>query len=121
MPGKRGGGGGRGARPPWSRGRWRGAPLGRLAVVGLLLQIVQFGGIYGGFALGVPVGLSALVMLGLAPLVTTALSIAGGHERGDARLWTGLAIGAAGVAISLGPELGNPRVGAGGAASVVRH
>src|ERR671931_2908790 len=35
-------------------GRWRGAPLGRLAVVALLLQIVQFGGIYGGFALGVP-------------------------------------------------------------------
>ena len=38
-------------------GLWRGAPLGRLAVVGLLLQIVQFGGVYGGFALGVPAGL----------------------------------------------------------------
>ena len=29
-------------------GRWRGAPLGRLAVIGVLLQIVQFGGVYGG-------------------------------------------------------------------------
>ena len=49
------------------RGRWRGAPLGRLAVAGLLLQVVQFGGVYGGFALGVPAALSALVMLGLSP------------------------------------------------------
>jgi drug/metabolite transporter (DMT)-like permease len=100
-------------------GRWRGAPLGRLAVIGLLLQVVQFGGIYGGFALGVPAGLGALVMLGLAPLVTTGLSIAGGQERGDARLWAGLAVGVAGVAISLAPELGTARVGAGVALTVV--
>src|SRR6185503_3746040 len=57
-------------------GRWRGAPLGRLAVAGILLQVVQFGGVYGGFALGVPAALSALVMLGLSPLVTTALAVA---------------------------------------------
>jgi drug/metabolite transporter (DMT)-like permease len=94
-------------------GRWRGAPLGRLAIVGVLLQVVQFGGIYGGFALGVPAALGALVMLGLSPLVTTALSIAGGQERGDARLWAGLAVGVAGVAISLAPELGSARVGMG--------
>jgi drug/metabolite transporter (DMT)-like permease len=94
-------------------GRWRGAPLGRLAVVGLLLQIVQFAGIYGGFALGVPAALSALVMLGLSPLVTTGLAVASGQERADARLWAGLAVGVAGVAISLAPELGNARVGAG--------
>ena len=95
------------------RGRWRGAPLGRLAVVGLLLQIVQFAGIYGGFALGVPTALSALVMLGLSPLVTTGLAVASGQERADARLWAGLAVGVAGVAISLAPELGTARVGAG--------
>src|SRR6185312_15404758 len=95
------------------RGRWRGAPLGRLAVLGVVLHVVQFGGIYGGFALGVPAGLSALVMLGLSPLVTTGLAIAGGQEHGDARLWAGLAVGVAGVAISLAPELGDARVGAG--------
>jgi drug/metabolite transporter (DMT)-like permease len=94
-------------------GRWHGAPLGKLAVVGLLLQVVQFGGIYGGFALGVPAGLSALVMLGLSPLVTTGLAIASGQEHGDAKLWTGLAIGVVGVALSLAPELGDARVGAG--------
>ncbi len=94
-------------------GRWRGAPLGRLAVVGVLLQVVQFGGVYGGFALGVPAALAALAMLGLAPLVTSAIAVGTGHERGDARLWTGLAIGVVGVAISLAPELGDARVGVG--------
>jgi drug/metabolite transporter (DMT)-like permease len=100
-------------------GRWRGAPLGRLAAVGVLLQVVQFGGVYGGFALGVPAALSALVMLGLSPLVTTGLAIGSGQERGDARLWAGLAVGVLGVAISLAPELGSARVGVGVAVTVV--
>jgi drug/metabolite transporter (DMT)-like permease len=100
-------------------GRWRGAPLGRLALVGVLLQIVQFGGIYGGLALGVPAALSALVMLGLSPVLTTLLAIADGQERGDAHLWLGLAVGVAGVAISLAPELGSARVGAGVAVTVL--
>jgi drug/metabolite transporter (DMT)-like permease len=108
------------AVPPALRhGRWRGAPIGRLAVVGVLLQVVQFGGVYGGFALGVPAALAALVMLGLSPLVTTALAVGSGQERGDARLWTGLAVGVAGVAISLAPELGSAEVGAGIAVTIV--
>jgi drug/metabolite transporter (DMT)-like permease len=61
----------------------------------------------------VPAALSALAMLGLSPLVTTALAIGSGQERGDARLWAGLAIGVVGVAISLAPELGDARVGVG--------
>ena len=100
-------------------GRWRGAPLGRLAAVGVLLQVVQFGGVYGGFALGVPAALSALAMLGLSPLVTTGLAVGSGQERGDARLWAGLAIGVVGVAISLAPELGSARVGVGVAVTLV--
>jgi drug/metabolite transporter (DMT)-like permease len=95
------------------RGRWRGAPLGRLAVVGLLLQVVQFAGIYGGLGLGVPAALSALAMLGLSPLVTAGLAVASGQERGDGRLWAGLAVGVAGVAVSLAPELGDARAGTG--------
>jgi drug/metabolite transporter (DMT)-like permease len=98
---------------------WRGAPLGRLAVLGLLLQILQFGGIYGGFALGVPAALSALVMLGLSPLVTTGLAVASGQERASAPLWAGLGVGVVGVAISLAPELGSAQVGAGVALTVV--
>jgi drug/metabolite transporter (DMT)-like permease len=64
------------------RGRWRGAPLGRLAVLGVLLHVVQFGGIYGGFALGVPAALSALAMLGLSP---ARHDRPGGGERPGAR------------------------------------
>ncbi|HEY6527026.1 MAG TPA: DMT family transporter [Solirubrobacteraceae bacterium] len=94
-------------------GRLKGAPLRRLAVIGLLFQVIQFGGIYGGFALGVPAGLSALVMLGLSPLVTTGLAIAGGQETHDRRMWSGLVIGIAGVVIGLIPELGHARIGAG--------
>ncbi len=68
-------------------GRWRGAPLGRLAVVGLLLQIVQFGGIYGGFALGVPAALSALVMLGCRRWShRSRVRAAGARERACGRL-----------------------------------
>jgi drug/metabolite transporter (DMT)-like permease len=100
-------------------GRWRGAPLGRLATVGVLLQVVQFGGVYGGFALGVPAALSALAMLGLSPLVTTGLAVGSGQERGDARLWAGLAVGVVGVAISLAPELGSARAGVGVAVTLV--
>ncbi len=93
--------------------RVAGAPLGRLAVIGLLFQVTQFGGIYGGFALGVPAGLSALVMLGLSPLVTTGLAIATGQESSDRRVWGGLMLGIAGVVIGLTPELGRARLGAG--------
>jgi drug/metabolite transporter (DMT)-like permease len=100
-------------------GRWRGAPLGRLAVLGVLLQVVQFVGIYGGFALGVPAALSALVMLGLSPLVTTSLAVASGQESADARLWAGLTVGLVGVAISLAPELGSAQVGAGVGLTVI--
>src|SRR3954467_1898195 len=96
------------------RGRnWRAAPLVRLAVVGLFLQVLQFGGAYGGLSLGVPAALVALVMLGLSPLITTGLAGLTGQERADARLWAGLAVGVAGVAISLSPELGSARAGAG--------
>jgi drug/metabolite transporter (DMT)-like permease len=95
------------------QGRWRGGPLRRLAAIGLLLQVTQFGGIYAGLSLGVPAGLSALVMLGLSPLVTTGLSIAARQERSDPRVWIGLSIGVAGVAIGLAPELGRAQIGAG--------
>jgi drug/metabolite transporter (DMT)-like permease len=100
-------------------GLWRGAPLGRLAVIGLLLQVTQFGGAYSAFALGLPAGELALVMLGLAPLVTAVLAIATGQERSDLRLWTGLVIGLVGVVVGLVPELGRAHLGAGLGLAVV--
>jgi drug/metabolite transporter (DMT)-like permease len=95
------------------RRRYRGAPLGRLALIGLLLQVLQFGGIYGGLAMGVPAAVSALVILGVSPLVTTALAVRIGQERGSRRRWAGLAIGAAGVFVGLAPELDSAKIGAG--------
>jgi drug/metabolite transporter (DMT)-like permease len=94
-------------------GALRRAPVRRLIVIGLLLQVTQFGGAYTGFALGVPAGVSALVILGCAPLLTTGLAIAGGHERGDRRVWLGLTIGLGGVAIGVIPSLHGAHLGLG--------
>src|ERR1700749_1794895 len=66
---------------------WRRAPLARLALVGLLLQGVQFGAAYSGFALGVHPALASLIMLGLSPVVTTALASWTGAERVRGRTW----------------------------------
>ena len=90
---------------------WREAPLRRLAVVGLLLQGVQFGAAYSGLALGVHPALGALIMLGLSPVVTTALSTWTGAERVGRRTWALLAVGVLGVAVSLLPSLGEAHAG----------
>lgn len=92
---------------------WRRAPVRRLALVGLLTQAVQFAGAYSGLALGVPPALSALVMLGLSPLASTAVAARMGLERPSRRTWIALTVGAAGVAVSVAPELGDARVGLG--------
>jgi drug/metabolite transporter (DMT)-like permease len=52
-------------------------------------------------------------MLGLSPLLTTGLAVASGQEAHSRRVWSGLLIGIAGVAIGLTPELGRARIGAG--------
>jgi drug/metabolite transporter (DMT)-like permease len=101
-------------RTDWSR-----VPVARLAVVGLLFQVVQFGGLYIGISLGVPAALSALVLVGLSPVVTFSLSVLLGQERADWRVAVALAVGVAGVAISLAPELGSSDVGLGVLATVI--
>jgi drug/metabolite transporter (DMT)-like permease len=90
---------------------WRQAPLARLALVGVLLQGVQFGAGYSGLALGVHPALGSLIMLGLSPIMTTALSSWTGAERVGRRTWTLLAAGLLGVAISLAPTLGEADAG----------
>jgi drug/metabolite transporter (DMT)-like permease len=89
------------------------AVLARLALLGALLQFVEFVGVYCGVATGVAPAVAALVMTGLSPPATTALAVAVGQERGDARLWLGLAVGLTGVGIGLVPELGGASAGAG--------
>ena len=90
---------------------WRQAPLARLALVGVLLQGVQFGAAYSGLALGVHPALGSLVMLGLSPVVTTALSAWSGAERVGRRTWALLGVGVLGVAVSLLPTLGEADAG----------
>jgi drug/metabolite transporter (DMT)-like permease len=92
---------------------WRRAPLGRLALIGVLLQGVQFAGVYGGLSLGVPAALSSLICLGLSPLATTVLATAAKMERPPTRTWVALGVGLAGVTLSVLPTLGSARVGAG--------
>jgi drug/metabolite transporter (DMT)-like permease len=100
--------------PGWDR-----APIRRLVVIGLLMQGVQFAGIYGGLGLGVPAALSSLVVLGLAPAATTLIARATGMERPSRRKWLMLVVGIAGVAISLAPELGGAHIGIGIALTVI--
>jgi len=91
---------------------WRRSPLLKLALVGVLLQGVQFGAAYSGFALGVHPALASLIMLGLSPVVTTALAAWSGAERVRGRTWGLLAVGVLGVAVSLIPTLGEADAGA---------
>jgi drug/metabolite transporter (DMT)-like permease len=90
---------------------WREAPLARLALVGVLLQGLQFGAAYSGLALGVHPALGSLIMLGLSPIVTTALSSWTGAERVGSRTWALLGLGLVGVAVSLVPTLGEADAG----------
>jgi len=80
-------------RAPWPRQR---AHYAHLIVVGLLVQALQFGGLYTGLKLGVSAGVSALI-IGAMPLCTAFGAGAFLHERVGVRHWIGLGAGIAGV------------------------
>lgn len=89
-------------RPPMPRGRqWV-----HLGVVGFLLQIGQFGGIYTGLAHGVSAGLTSL-LAGLAPLLVGLLAPLVSDERIGLPQVVGLALGATGVVIVIGADVGS--------------
>lgn len=102
-------------RAPWPARR---AQWGHLVVVGLLVQALQFSGLYTGLKLGVSAGLSALVV-GTMPLFTALGASAFLHERVDARQWLGLAGGLAGVALVVADRLGDGGVSLAGLGAVV--
>jgi drug/metabolite transporter (DMT)-like permease len=81
------------------------AALLHSAVVGLLSLVLQFGGVYGAFALGASSGFSALV-IGCMPL-TTALAATALGERQRSGYWLGLVLGLAGVLLVLQDRLGS--------------
>jgi drug/metabolite transporter (DMT)-like permease len=75
------------------------------AVVGLLTLALQFGGVYGAFALGASSGFAALV-IGSMPLAVSLTAAALG-ERQPAGHWLGLLLGLGGVLLVLQDKLGS--------------
>jgi len=84
-------------RAPWPRQR---AQYVHLVVVGLLVQALQFGGLYTGLKLGVSAGVSALI-IGAMPLCTAFGAGAFLQERVGVRQWMGLIAGVAGVLLAV--------------------
>jgi len=79
-------------RAPWPRGK-----VGHVAVAGLLLQAGYLSGVWCAIKLGMPAGLSALIV-GLQPIVTAMAAPLIGAE-GRPRQWLGLACGLGGVGL----------------------
>jgi len=90
------------------RGAWpaRGM-IKHCVVVGVLLQSVYLGGVFGAIDQGMPAGLAALIV-GLQPLVTAVLAQLLLREGVSVRQWIGLVCGLAGVALVVGAPLLEP-------------
>ncbi len=82
----------------------RGMPLRRSAITGLLLHGGYLGGVFLGISLGVPAGLSA-VIVNIQPVLTSVLAGRYLDERVTRRQWVGLALGFAGVSLAVGEKL----------------
>ena len=79
-------------RAPWPKGK-----VGHIALAGVLVQAGYLGGVWCAIKIGMPAGLSALIV-GMQPILTAfAAPLIG--ERVQGRQWLGLAFGIAGVAM----------------------
>lgn len=72
------------------------ADAGRVAVAGVLIQAGYLGGVFTSIHLGMPAGVSALIV-GVQPILTAVLGARVLGERTLDRQWAGLALGLAGV------------------------
>jgi drug/metabolite transporter (DMT)-like permease len=72
--------------------------------VGLFLHAGYLGGVFWAISVGVPAGVSAVVV-SLQPVLTAVLATRVLDERLVARQWLGLALGVSGVALVVGPGL----------------
>jgi len=84
---------------PWPRG----AAIFHIAVAGLLLQAGYLSGVWCAIKLGMPAGLSALIV-GMQPILTAAAAPLIG-EKVRPRQWLGLAFGLAGVALVVAAKI----------------
>lgn len=85
-------------RAPWPRGR-----IGHIAVAGLLLQAGYLGGVWSAIKIGMPAGLSALIV-GMQPILTAVAAPLIG-ERVRPRQWLGLLLGLGGVALVVAAKI----------------
>jgi drug/metabolite transporter (DMT)-like permease len=86
-------------RAPWPVGR-----MGHVAVAGMMIQAGYLAGVWCAIKLGMPAGLSALIV-GLQPILTAfAAPLVG--ESVQRRQWWGLLLGLAGVALVVANKIG---------------
>jgi drug/metabolite transporter (DMT)-like permease len=83
-------------RQPWLRG----AQWSRAGIAGLLLHGGYLGGVFLGIKLGVPAGLSAIIV-NLQPVLTSSLAARWLGETVTAWQWAGLALGFVGVLLAV--------------------
>lgn len=101
---------------PWPR---RPVDVLHVSVAGILVHGVYLGGVFKAISLGLPAGVSALVV-GLQPLLTATLVGPLLGERVSGRQWAGFALGLAGVLLVVWEKLAlDPGYGAGLALSVM--
>lgn len=78
---------------------------GHLIMVGLLIQALQFSGLYSGLKLGVTAGVSALIV-GTMPIFTALSAGYLFNEKISSRQWVGLATGLVGVGLVVSNKIG---------------
>jgi drug/metabolite transporter (DMT)-like permease len=88
-------------RFPWPAGR---AQYAHAAVVGVLLHAGYLGGVFLAISLGMPAGVSAVVV-SLQPVLTALLAVRLLGERLVGSQWLGLVLGIVGVLLVLAPGL----------------
>ncbi|MGY1604915.1 DMT family transporter [Geodermatophilus sp. SYSU D00815] len=84
--------------------RPRGRQYGHAAVAGVLLHAGYLGGVFYAISIGVPAGVSAVVV-SLQPVLVAVLAARVLGERPTARQWAGLALGLVGVGLVVVPGL----------------
>jgi drug/metabolite transporter (DMT)-like permease len=85
-------------RAPWPHGRVK-----HIAIAGLLLQAGYLGGVWSAIKIGMPAGLSALIV-GMQPILTAVAAPLIG-ERVRPRQWLGLLLGRGGVGLVVASKI----------------
>jgi drug/metabolite transporter (DMT)-like permease len=89
-------------RAPWPSS-W--TLVAHIAVSGILVHAVYVGGVFTSLKLGLPTGVSALIV-GMQPVLTAIIAVWGLNERVRARQWLGLALGFTGLMLVVSDKLG---------------